>query len=291
VRPIQAIARLTSLTIACMVVVAAAGCSILLPSADSTSGRNPLQPIVPPRDAIELEVYLIDRVVGDPQIGDSLWNDLHAVTVVDPSVRDRLNQHGFRFAMSSSHPPQAIQSLLALSSVNDPSRRAIRQNFTVISGGDATLIANAIPPGSKVNIPMANGVRTLEIDQGNCLFQVRATRESNDWARIEIVPELRYGEFSQRYHATDHEFLMDHGQKSVKVYEDRLGLELNVGEFLVLGLKGDDKQALGRHYFRTELENREFERIILIRLARMSRIEPEKVERSKPAAPAKFTPL
>jgi hypothetical protein len=250
----------------------------MLQSVNSTAGRNPLQPIVAPRDTIELEVFLIDRIVGDPQIGDSLWNDLHAVTVVDPAVRDRLSKHGFRFAMSSSRPPQAIQSLLALSSQNDPSRRAVRQNFTVISGNEAAVIANSIPPGSKINIALVDGVRTLEVDQGNCLFQVRATRESNDWARLEIVPEIRYGDISMRPRANDHEFLMDYGQKSVKVYEDRLRMELNVGEFLVLGLKGDDKQALGRHYFRTEFENREFERIVLIRLARMSRIEPQKSE-------------
>lgn len=278
------------LILACLALVCGSGCNILQSYGETDRGRNPLQPIVAPRDAIELEVYLIDRVAGDPQIGDSLWNDLHAVTVVDPSVRDRLNQHGFRFAMSSSHPPQAIQSLLALSTTSDPSRRAIRQNFTVISGGEATVIANAIPSGSKVNIPLDSGVRTLEIDQGNCLFQVRATRESDGWARLEVIPEVRYGEISMRPRATDHEFLMDYGQKSVKVYEDRLGLELNVGEFLVLGLKGDNPQALGRHFFRTDFEEREFERIVLIRLARMSKIEPEKTEAAKPANSATFSP-
>lgn len=249
------------------------GCALLLTDATG-NGRNPLMPIVPPKDAIELQVIFVDRVVGDPLIGESLWNDLHAVTVVDPAVRDRLMQHGFRFAMSPSRPPQSLQSLIALSTTDDPSKLALARNYTLIDGQEAWFMSSTLPPGTQVRIPMDDSVRAIEADQGSCWFRIRATRQSENWAKLEIVPEFRYGEVAIRPRPTDHEWLYEQGQKSVVLYEDRLGVELNVGEVLVLGLAGDDPDSLGRRYFRAEANGREFERLILIRLTEMKRIEP-----------------
>src|SRR5262245_59515094 len=97
-------------------VLAAPGCALIRPFDDArTQKQSLLNPLVPPRQFIELDVYFVDRLIGDPLIGEGLWSSLFAVTAVSPEVREQLTQDGFRFAMSPSRPPRTLQTLMKLS--------------------------------------------------------------------------------------------------------------------------------------------------------------------------------
>ena len=62
------------------------GCTLLRPMADMFAFRpafcrlgNLLPPLRPARDALQIDVVFIERPLGDPLLGKTLWNDIDQV--------------------------------------------------------------------------------------------------------------------------------------------------------------------------------------------------------------------
>lgn len=261
-----------------MVVAAAgSGCALWLPPLGEQSlFSSRLQPLVNSRDAIDLEVYFVDRRIGDPLIGEGLWSSLHAVTAVDPEIREHLGKDGFRFAMSPSRPPRPLQALMALSDDHDPSRRATMRRYTLPTGQETYLLTSTIPNGVTIERRGPGESKPVEIQQGNCLLRLQAERVEDGWAKLVIVPEIRHGSHQLRPRPTAQDWLYDQGQEVLAFYEDRLSAEVNVGEILVLGLAPSGKDALAGHFFRGDA-SQGIERLILIRVADMRKVAPIRV--------------
>ena len=75
---------------------------------------NFLPKIVPPMNAIAVEVYFVERPVGDPLLGDALWQEVSEVSALSPERRDTLEKNGFRIGHCSATPPRALQKMLGL---------------------------------------------------------------------------------------------------------------------------------------------------------------------------------
>lgn len=260
-----------------LLALSGSGCLLLLPQAAQLSeARSPLPPVPAPRDAIELEVYFVDRRIGDPLIGESLWSSLYAITAVSPDVRAQLGEDGFRFAMSPSRPPRSLQSLLRLSNEHDPSRRVVPRRYTVPSGQETLLVISDIPDGTALTVPTGESFRTVDLRDGQCLLRVQAERVEDGWAKLVIVPEIRHGAKAMRPIATDQSWEFREGQNALPFFRDRLSAELNTGEIVVLGMDPQKPDALASHFFRSDV-SQGIERLILVRVAGMRRVDPVRV--------------
>lgn len=253
------------------------GCALWLPSiSDQSTLKAKMQPLASARDAIDIEVYFIDRRIGDPLIGEGFWSTLHAITSVDPEVRERLKKDGFRFAMSASRPPRAMQALMALSSDSDPSRRALMQRYSLPAGQETYLLVSALADGVTLERTHRGEPQQLNLEQPHFHLRVQAEKIQDGWAKLVIVPEVRHGRNQLRPRATDQDWRFDQGQESLVLYEDRLSAEVNIGEILVLGLAPSSENSLAKHYFRGD-ESQGIERLILIRVADMHAVNPVRV--------------
>lgn len=254
------------------------GCALLSGAGPADPASLPaLTPLIAARDTIELEVCFVDRRIGDPLIGESLWSNLYPITSMAADSCEQLRDDGFRFAMSPARPSQQLLSLIRLSNDNDPARRVLWQQHTLFSGQEGQLVVSDVPDGTPLTITRDGQTRTLELRQASCHLRMRAERMDDRWARLELIPEIHHGAVSLRPQATDDQWLMRQGQDLLPFYEDRLTAELNEGEIVVLGLDGSLPAALASHFFRSDV-SRGIERLLLIRLANMRRVQPVRVE-------------
>ncbi|MCA8999460.1 MAG: hypothetical protein KDA80_20865 [Planctomycetaceae bacterium] len=256
------------------IVMWTSGCEGIFKRDSRSSHRNSLlKPIVAPRDAIDLEVYFIDRRIGDPLIGSALWGSLQEISSLSPETRHQLTSDGFRFAMSPSRPPSFMQSLISDSDDTDIARRVSKRRYTLESGKETWLMVSEIPDGTAIVQENDGILESMNLVNGQALLRVQAERVEDGWTKLTVIPEIRYGLHALRAQPTDEGFVYQQGQKSLVFYEDRLSAELNLGEIVILGLSPEAPDALAKHFFRSDV-SRGIERLILIRVADMREVAP-----------------
>jgi len=239
--------------------------------------KNPLPAIVESRETVELEVYFVDRRIGDPLIGESLWSSLSSITAVTSENRAHLAEDGFRFGMASSRPPRALQSLLRLSDEQDPTRRVVPHRYTVPSGQETLLVISKVPDGTPLVRKSDDGVKTTELNQAQCLLRVNTQCMDDSWTRLTITPEIRHGASTLRPVATDQNWQYHEGQQVLPFYQHRLSAELNSGEVVVLGLNPTQPDGLAACFFRSDVSSG-IERLILIRVGEIRKVNPVRSE-------------
>ena len=267
------------LTAVCLLTCVAASCNLLVSDQQKDAGKNRLlAPVIGPQDAIEIEVYYVDRRVGDSFIGESLWSALHRVNAIDGDSAAHLNDDGFRIAMSASRPPRELTVLMWDSDEQDPTRREWRQQYTIPAGQEMTLIASEIPNGTIVRRKNLDGeTHAIETNQARSVFRIQADKVEDGWTRLVVIPEIQYGRNAARPVPKESEWIYHEGQQAMTFYEDRITAELNEQEILVLGLQAESQAALAGHFFQADPTSG-LERLILIRITGMSHIEPVRQE-------------
>lgn len=253
------------------------GCALFDVSENTTEPDSLLKQLVGPRNAIDIEVFFVDRHKQDPLIGESLWNSLHEVGAVEPNSRESLEADGFRFRMSPSRPPRQLQSLMDISDQNDPARSTFTRSYTLPSGQQTWLVTSQVPDGTKMSFSSEQGERIIEANNGQCLLRLQAERVEDGWARLTVIPEVRHGQTTLRPQAINQEWVYHKGQETIVVYEDRLTAEMNLGEILVIGLAPNHPDSLGSRFFQPNPDSG-IERLMLIRIKDMRQVKAVRAE-------------
>ena len=262
---------------ACVMACTAFGCNFLISQSKSDSFSDRLlNPVVAPRDAIEIEVYYVDRRFGDSFIGDHLWSSLHSVHAIDTKSAAHLNDDGFLVGMSASRPPRELSVLMSDSDEKDPTRRRWMQKYTIPAGQEMMLVASAIPDGTVIQRKTSDGEASpIELVLARSVFKVRAEKVEDGWTRLVIIPEIQYGRNAARAVATERDWIYQDRQQALTLYEDRITAELNEQEILVIGMQQVDESRIARHFFSADPGNG-LQRLMMIRISGMTKIEPER---------------
>jgi len=251
-----------------------------IPSTMNPQTRSAGKSSIGAREAIDLEIYFVDRVQSSPLIGKQFWNSLHEIGSVDAVAREHLKKDGFRFAMSPARPTSQLQALMGLSGSDNPAQRAIFQQYSLPSGQETLLVSSQVPTGTEFTVQRGDHEKTFEVNDGQCLFRLKAERTEDGWVRIGIVPELRHGHHALRPKATNEEWVYDESQETMTFYENRLTADLNVGEILVMGLQDDPDPSLAEHFFRSDQDGT-IERIMLIRVVNIREVAAVRVNQNQ----------
>ncbi|MCA9025477.1 MAG: hypothetical protein KDA86_09720 [Planctomycetaceae bacterium] len=272
--------QLLSSVVVLMTLSTLGGCAIWDTKDEQTvTANSPLKQVAPHFDAIELQVYYVERPIDDPLLGNSLWAELDQVSTLDPVVLTALRRNGFRFGVAGSDPPPNLQAALGMtgrtrSRTDDPDYQLSGHTHYLRSGQEQ--MTNTWPIYQLCQIELYEGgeQELATYESAQCVFRVTPERLQDGWVRVEFVPEVHYGENKMRHQAGDHQFELRPSQLIDPFYDQRFSVELNVGELVVLSAGGDNPESLGHHFFRGGNSGSKMQRLLIVKVADMKRLDP-----------------
>lgn len=245
-----------------------------------------LKPLRPAQDAVELEVFFVERSRTDPLLGEMLWKNLAPIGEMPAETRQRLFESGFRAGHSASAPPPALETLLQLrSEISDDAlpadqKNLIRRTIPLPSGSDTEIQTS--PNYPLLELPPSAGAEEKRFENARCLFRVQATRRQDGWATLEFQPEIHHGQYGWRPMAVENgltsEFAGRTTQQIHPLFRHRFSVSLNRGEMVVLSADTAETGSLGALFFRGPDDAAHLQRLLVIRLADLPRIRGTRVE-------------
>ncbi len=226
------------------------------------------------KDAIALEVFFIERPQGDPLIGTALWSELDQIGTVSPDVREDLRRNGIRFGLSGVTAPYALRALMNSKQDDGPGHRTLRQEYQSPSGVTHQYPLGRLPQTISMAIEQNGSRRLCDYEHAQGMLKVRVERTQAGWARVEVLPEVHHGQMRMRPIPTEQKWDWTGGQEVDSLYGQRLTVELNQGELLVLGGLSDAVDSVGGRLFRTGENGEPVEKLLVLRLASMHQVQP-----------------
>lgn len=230
-------------------------------------------------DSVVLDVFVVRFPFGDPEINGPAWR---VIDEQHPPIeyRRRFLANGFRAGVLAGQLPTELSQLLGVGGNNrlpgEMSRLSaeelvkgptvLRGHFQLRAGTEKELVVNQDEGDMPVTIRDEAGNPS---DQTYCRpeFQlaVRANLVNDGRVRLELVPQILHGNYSQRWSADDQGVLqLDPGRDKRSFDEMKIEAVLSTGQMLVLSTLPSCPGSLGHHFFSEPSGN---QKLILIRLS------------------------
>jgi hypothetical protein len=277
------IARLSIVALA-----TAAGCAPVM----NKKGNSPLaKPVMSP-DSVVLEFYFVRFAFDDPEINGPTWDEIDEQPF-ESRLRKQLAESGFRVGLIRGELPSELQKLIVgeaktqianeppAGEIDEAPAGTIQPQVVAIDDESSTRKrTQQLRAGQRSEI-LASGVYDslplVEVDQGQLhgkpypkgqgLFAVKSYPQGDGRVRVDLSPELHYGDQKVNYVGDQGMLRIDTG-RSKKVFEQlAMSATLAPGEMIVLGSLPEKRGSLG-HYFFTELTGGKLDqKLLIIRLA------------------------
>jgi len=273
------------------VALAGGGCALLQPLSSAfvwpgSSGtqQSLLPPIRPARDALQIDVTFVERPVGDPLLGNSLWSGVDRVgAVIDPNERQSLDRLGLRVGNAGTTPCQSLERLLQPIDAVDSgaARNNVRmpmQSFWIRSAEESPIETNSLAKCS-VDVPLPSGTKEKKYENFKSILRLSTQRLQDGWARLEFIPEIHYGAKRLRPmpspDGSADGWQQRESQEVDPLFAQRFSVKLKVGEMIVITADPDQPHSFGHFGFvREDPAKGAMQRLLVVRLSKMTRIEP-----------------
>jgi hypothetical protein len=258
---------------------AGAGCDLLPGQSLQSLNRQVLPPIPAPLEAVDVEVYVVERVVGDPLLGDALWRELNQA-VGPPAVRLSLLEQGLQYGLAPSHPSFALESLLNDKHPASDARRTVRHALIVPADSSPEIEIAWLPGIVRIPRPGAPQGPRLEVQNCRAVLRMTAERLQDGWVRLAFLPDVHHGADRVRPVATERDWTTRSGQDIEPYYDCRFAVEMNTGEHVVIGLADRKGDSLGRLFFQEAGDSARLQRLLVVRLVGQRQIEAVRSDRA-----------
>ncbi len=230
-------------------------------------------------DAVILEVAVLPSFEGQEVIEDQMWS-LVDETALPLEERKILWNGGFRTGVASSQLPQLLLDLLERKRDDNELNTPDKIFSATETGGLKHLhcrsgIAQPITLSKNYEsiswISDDNGYRKGESrENAQCHYSMRAYPSGDGGARVELMPEIQFGEAKSQFHATFNSWATKIGREKHLFSENKLAVELSLGQTLVVSCT-PEKVGMGAYFFTDNDREESGQRILLIRLAQSQR--------------------
>ncbi|MBX9789250.1 MAG: hypothetical protein K2Y37_10075 [Pirellulales bacterium] len=262
------------------------GCAPLRPLA-----KSPLLPAQMSPDSVVLDIVFVRLPPQEPAEVAELWAELDEQQL-PASLRQRLARNGFRVGVAGGQLPQSLARLIdnamplgedivaASQPAPDSSATTVtvtdfqdqpalsRRHLQLRDGLEAEIVASGIYPSLPLLEADADrqlGGRRYNKAQG--VISLKAFAEADGRVRLDLRPELQYGEPQQEIRPDAGRWLMQSRRRRHAIDDLQIEALLSPGEMLVLAAHADDTGSAG-HYFFTESSGAGTTRkLLLIRLS------------------------
>jgi hypothetical protein len=215
-----------------------------------------------------MEVALIERPVGDPYLGQELWDGVDE-QVIPLDRKYAVADNGFRIGLIAGAGPARFRELLTSERSCASPRRIQRQ-----AGDPSTLTLGLTMPRCRFELFQDGQAVVIELEQAQCTLVVVPTLTDDGRTRLQFTPQVRHGEARQLPQpAVDRSGTYSWVLQEKRPTETYSGLKWEVtvapNEYVVVGARSDRPQTLGHRYFVRGDEPSPVQRLLAIRTSRM----------------------
>ncbi len=262
---------------------ALSGCQFFSPGGTSESkprnSQSLLKPVKPEKNALQLDVLIIDRRADDPLLGPLLWQEIDQVgAVVPPEQREIVEQNGCQVGHVAAKPPMTLLQLLGqipeipgttAGDANLPKPRVSGRTYSVSSGTDTEIQVSDLQPECDVAIANRDQTRQAHFERVRFVYRLKPIRLQDGWVRIEFLPEIHHGDMQLRPTPTDDlGWTYKSAQNVEACHPQKFAVTLNVGESAVVTATPPEG-TLGDRFFRREENGERRQRLLFVRLVDM----------------------
>jgi hypothetical protein len=225
-------------------------------------------------DSVVLEVAVVRSTPTLREEIGELWSQVDE-QAMPTEMRRQLHENGLRSGIVSMQLPVSLQKLLdqrheSLDFSNPDfsqlehqvSPHYMPQRIHSRTGVRSPVAVGGMAERLHVFVKEEGATRGESFSQAQCMFAVRSYPKGDGRVRIELVPEVEYGEPRNRRVATEGIWRLDFGRDRKTFDSMRIEAVLEPGQTLLVSC-GADPVGLGRSYFHREEETA----FLLIRLA------------------------
>jgi len=244
-------------------------------------GKSPLAPPQMSPDSVALDIFFVRFPFGREDANGPLWQ------VVDEQhfsaeSRRQLTKSGFRVGVITGQIPTALSQLLELTDAPPPSGdgaqevslaamqsapRAVRRHLQCRAAQRMEVLASEVYDELPVLISEPGGLCGQTYAKAQGVLALKTHPQSDGRVRIDLSPELHYGDPKQRFVGDQGTMRLEAG-RSRRVFEElALSATLAPGDILILGSLTHRPGSLGHHFFTTVEGGQREQKLVLVRLA------------------------
>jgi hypothetical protein len=268
--------RLIALLVIAATLTTAGSCSPLRPEGKSLLGRLQLPP-----DSVALELFFIRVPFGQPDANQTLWQQVDEQQLPN-DLRRRLAENGFRAGVLSSQPPEVLSKLMELKGKPAPTPdkppqlkiaemdqepRIVRRYLQLRWGKRSEIVASEVYDELPVLTREPGGVCGRSYPKAQCLLALKTAFEADGRVRLNLVPEVHYGEPRQRYVGEGAALILEAGRARKAFDELTVTAALLPGHMLLISSLDSRPGTLGHQFFTCKSNGRLEQKLLLIRLA------------------------
>ncbi len=260
------------------------GCSLFAPSTpnSSKSSISTRHPILPPiqasPDAIQLDVFFIERPAEDHLLTTGIWKDIDQIGAMPSETREILTDNGFRIGHVGSNPPLSVQKLLGMFAEfpNDSpeySKPLLGRHQFLSPGLDTEIPTGIEQDQCDFLIRDGNRSRKLEYEQVSCVLRMKAHRLQEGWVRVDFQPEIHHGDKRLRHTPLEEGWTTRAGQNIDVRHSQKFSVTMNLGELALITATSNDEGTLGDRFFCHEDRGYKKQRVLIVRIVDSGQVD------------------
>ena len=232
-------------------------------------------------DAMVLDVFFIPVKYGDPEANAVLWQGLDEQHF-PPEIRRELSERGFRVGLTGGQVPVALSKLLDLKGKAAAGTEGNSGCIEMIDAESGVLCRHMpLRTGRRGEIHVSRTYEKVPVlgtdasghlsgrdyPQAEGVLAVKAYPLSDGRVRLDVAPELHYGQLKQRFVGDKGMWRLEAG-KARRPFDDlAFSATLTAGHMLVISSLPNRTGSLG-HYFLTRDSSGDLEqRLLVLRLS------------------------
>jgi hypothetical protein len=245
-----------------------------------TQDRSLLKPAEMSPDSVVLDIFFVRFPFGDEQINRQLWKEVdeqHFTT----EVRRELLRNGFRAGVVGTQLPTELAELLELTDEPAQSLEAseiclaelesdpavTRRHSQCRAGGRMEIAASPIHDELPVMVSEEQGLCGKSYPRAQGMLAVTPFPEPDGRVRLEVVPELHFGQTRQRPVATQCGFRLEVRRPREVFDKLAFSANLNPGHMIVVSCLPDRPGSLGHHFLTEVSSGQKEQKLLVVRLS------------------------
>jgi hypothetical protein len=244
----------------------------------AVEGKSPLSAVQMSPDSCVLEVCFVRFPFGDPEANQQLWQEVDEQQF-PAELRRRLSRNGFRLGLLDGQIPAALARLLEMKDEARPtggtsqidlaaldSEPPVKRHLEIRAGQPKMIVTSGVYEQLPVLISESGELGGETYSQAQAVLVVKTFPQGDGRVRVELLPELQYGEVRQRWVGQDAMWRLEAGRQR-RVFEDMaFSATLSPGCMLLLSSLPDRPGSLGHHFFSEDNGNPQ-QKLLVLRLA------------------------